>query len=295
MTWLSGTLPPSERLIFESEAVCIGTVRCAPDHADFRDCGGARSFCFVFPRSAVIIRQPERPAFTEDPTVISFYNQCQPYERLPLSPDGDRCEWFGIAPAIVREAVRPYDHGAADDERRPLRMASVRSRSASYLRQRLLVEQLTSEPAAVDALEVEETVLGLLDRAVADAYAVQTRRPSGGTATRDLAEHARRVLARHFREPITLTALAASLDTSVFHLCRVFRHVCGTSIHQHLTELRVRAAVEPLRDRSIDLARLAVDLGFSTHSHFTAVFRRRFGRTPSEVRAAISRRGTPRP
>jgi len=279
MTWLSGALPPSERLIFESDA----------------DCGGARSFCFVFPRSAVIIRQPDRPTFTEDPTIVSFYNRCQPYERLPLGPDGDRCEWFGISPAIVREAVRPYDPAAAEDERKPLRMTSVRSRSASYLRQRLLVERLTSDAAAVDPLEVEETVLGLLERAVADAYADRASRPAGRTPARDLAEHARRVLARHFREPITLTALAARLETSVFHLCRVFRHVCGTSIHQHLTDLRVRAAVEPLHDRTIDLARLGVDLGFSTHSHFTAVFRRRFGHTPSDVRTAISRRDTSRP
>ena len=42
----------------------------------------------------------------------------------------------------------------------------------------------------------------------------------------------------------------------------------------------------PRRD---DLTALALDLGFSSHSHFTAAFRRAFGRPPAEFRR-ITRR-----
>jgi AraC-like DNA-binding protein len=38
-----------------------------------------------------------------------------------------------------------------------------------------------------------------------------------------------------------------------------------------------------------DLARLALDLGFSSHSHFTTAFRRRYGDTPAQARARIRR------
>jgi AraC-like DNA-binding protein len=33
-----------------------------------------------------------------------------------------------------------------------------------------------------------------------------------------------------------------------------------------------------------DLTALALDLGFSSHAHFTSAFRQTYGRTPSEFR-----------
>lgn len=58
----------------------------------------------------------------------------------------------------------------------------------------------------------------------------------------------------------------------------VFRVVEGRPLHKYLVQLRLaRALVEvPHAD---DLTALACELGFSNHSHFTAVFRRTFGCT----------------
>lgn len=36
-----------------------------------------------------------------------------------------------------------------------------------------------------------------------------------------------------------------------------------------------------------DLSALALDLGFSTHSHFTSAFRQLYGRTPAELQRAL--------
>jgi AraC-like DNA-binding protein len=41
--------------------------------------------------------------------------------------------------------------------------------------------------------------------------------------------------------------------------------------------------------RQLDLTTLALNLGFSSHSHFSAVFRRAFGLTPSQFREATRR------
>jgi AraC family transcriptional regulator len=73
---------------------------------------------------------------------------------------------------------------------------------------------------------------------------------------------------------------------SVFHLCRTFRAVTGQTIHAYRTQLRLRAALERVEYAS-DLSAVALDLGFSSHSHFTAAFRRAFGVTPSGVRRAL--------
>ncbi|TLZ02650.1 MAG: helix-turn-helix transcriptional regulator, partial [Gammaproteobacteria bacterium] len=38
-----------------------------------------------------------------------------------------------------------------------------------------------------------------------------------------------------------------------------------------------------------DLSALSLDLGFSSHSHFSAAFQRTYGRTPSEFRRSLQR------
>jgi AraC-like DNA-binding protein len=64
-----------------------------------------------------------------------------------------------------------------------------------------------------------------------------------------------------------------------------------SSLHAYRTELRLRHALERLLERREHITQIALDLGFSSHSHFTAAFRRAFGLTPSafirQARAAI--------
>ena len=73
------------------------------------------------------------------------------------------------------------------------------------------------------------------------------------------------------------------MGTSPFHLARVFRRESGLTIHAYVHQLRLRTALERVMDRE-DLSRVAVDLGYATHSHFTASFRRSFGVPPSSLR-----------
>jgi AraC-like DNA-binding protein len=62
----------------------------------------------------------------------------------------------------------------------------------------------------------------------------------------------------------------------------------GTSVHQYLLQRRLTLARDRLAQGVTSLSALALDLGFSTHSHFTAAFRRRFGITPREARLVLS-------
>jgi AraC-like DNA-binding protein len=54
-----------------------------------------------------------------------------------------------------------------------------------------------------------------------------------------------------------------------------------------VTELRLRASLEDVCDRFAPLARVALKSGFSSQSHFTTAFLRRFGTTPAAYRRAI--------
>jgi AraC-like DNA-binding protein len=55
-------------------------------------------------------------------------------------------------------------------------------------------------------------------------------------------------------------------------------------LHGDRNELRLRCALERLERDDCDLTRLALDLGYSSHSHFTSSFRVLFGVPPSAIR-----------
>jgi AraC-like DNA-binding protein len=105
-------------------------------------------------------------------------------------------------------------------------------------------------------------------------------------ARRRYVEDAKVILQERFREKLRLDDVARSLYVSTFHLCRLFKQETGMPIHRYLNRLRLREAVAPVLAGKADLGTLARELGFSSHSHFTAAFRKEFGVPPREVRRA---------
>jgi AraC-like DNA-binding protein len=99
----------------------------------------------------------------------------------------------------------------------------------------------------------------------------------------------RALLALRLGEPVTLEDVGRAVGVSPFHLCRLFRAVTGTTIARYRHTLRLRAALERVARPDADLSAVALDHGYSSHSHFTAAFRREFGMTPTEFRRAAAR------
>jgi AraC-like DNA-binding protein len=91
---------------------------------------------------------------------------------------------------------------------------------------------------------------------------------------------------------VTLRDLAREVGCSPYYLCRVFRRATGRTIHGYREQLRLRTALAALADGA-DLTTLALDLGYSSHSHFTASFRKAFGTPPSRVRGSLTSRASP--
>ena len=276
-----------DRLVRATDSVQVGAFRCPVSHPAFVDSGPIRNHCFVFPRTPVVIRHSNGRPFAADPTVVTLYNKGQEYRRIAVSPDGDLCDWYAIAPDLLRDALAAYDPPAADDERRPIRFPFVRVDPATYLEQRLLFSEV-ARAQELDALHLDESVMGLLDHVLAHAYGGDGRvKAPQKSAPVELAHDACELLGRRFAESLTLAEIARVLDVSVFHMCRMFRRVTGTTIHEYRNQLRLRSALARLEDGDCDLSQLALDLGFSSHSHFTASFRRAFGVPPSTARRDV--------
>jgi AraC-like DNA-binding protein len=273
-------------VLYQSAFLRIGRWRCPATHPCFRDSGPASETLFVFPRESVRIQHEGSAPFVADANTVTYYNAGQRYRRWRLSAWGDRCEWFAFVPSIVAESLATHEPAAKDRLERPFRFSHGPADHLSYLRQRLVFEHVARERIA-DRLFVEETMCDVLTRVTAIAYGrlgVTARSRKGPKHDVDVAEAARDVIARRYREPLSLDDIGRSAGASVFHLARVFRQRTGFSLHQYRNQLRLRFALERLTDAKTELSALALDLGFSSHSHFTETFRRTFGRTPSSLR-----------
>jgi AraC family transcriptional regulator len=133
------------------------------------------------------------------------------------------------------------------------------------------------------ALAVHESALEILT-AVVTASTPRREPPTASRAARAAVETTAQTLAFSFAQDLSLDALARAVGLSPWYLSRVFRQVAGVSIWQHVTTLRMQAALERLAGGEVNLSDMAQTLGFSSHSHFSATFRRTFGVSPSMTR-----------
>jgi AraC-like DNA-binding protein len=146
------------------------------------------------------------------------------------------------------------------------------------------VQASRADGVAAAGLDAEELALELL-AAVASAQDLGERRMRGPSRT---TTRARELLAARFADDLRIDALATEAGCSAFHLMRTFRAETGRSLRAYRRELRVAAALPRLADGERDLARLALELGFAHHSHFSASFRRVLGRSPAVVRDELA-------
>jgi AraC-like DNA-binding protein len=275
---------PVDEVTCETELVTIGAFRAGVDDPLFRDSGPAERAIFVFPRTSVVIRHVDKAPFTTDTCTVTYYNRGQRYTREPIDPRGDRCEWFAIRPDLLLDVLGSYEPEVAEHPAEPFSMPCGPSDARSYAAQRTVVRHVEGE-GCPDALAVDESVVAILDHLLTLAHG----RPSPADAGR-LAPAVKRYLADRFTASDSLETIADAVGCSVFHLCRVFRDETGTTIHRYRHQLRLRRSLELVAEPDSDLTDVALQLGFSSHSHFTAAFRKAFGTTPSEFRRAPSSR-----
>lgn len=138
-------------------------------------------------------------------------------------------------------------------------------------------------------LEVEEVAASFLGNVLLSAG--ENRPPVRKTSKimRQL-EAAKAVLASHPEKNWKLTTLARLLGSSPFHLTRMFREHVGIPMHRYHVHTRLGRSIDLLLETNQDLTTIALNIGFSSHSHFTACFRQLVGLTPRRFRAAASTR-----
>jgi len=89
-----------------------------------------------------------------------------------------------------------------------------------------------------------------------------------------------------YDEPLTVADLAAAAMLSPAHFSREFRKAFGETPHQYLLTRRLQRAAELLRHTDHAVADICMRVGLESVGSFTSSFRRIYGITPTQYRAA---------
>ena len=99
----------------------------------------------------------------------------------------------------------------------------------------------------------------------------------------------RRIVGRmqDFDGDLSLQALANESGYSRVHFVRMFKTATGCSPHNYLLNLKLERARELLKNPSMSLIDIALDCGFSSHSHMSRLFHKIVGVTPTAYRRSL--------
>jgi AraC family transcriptional regulator len=217
-----------------------------------------------------------RGAFTE--TSGGERLTCTP-ETLKVMPAGERhCDDFdrgdarGLLVETDPERARTIrTHAPVLDER-----VSFHGGLPAALARRVYQEFRQADEAAPLAVE------GLLLEMLAAVSRHRTERLPNGAAPW-LVEIRDRLHGDLAARP-ALAELAAAVSVHPVTLARAFRRTFGCTVGEYLRRLRIERAAERLAAGSETLAEIALAAGFADQSHFSNVFRRRLGMSPSAYR-----------
>lgn len=230
---------------------------------------------------------------TADVNQAMFFSKDTVYRVSHPVDHGDRGTSFTVAPSILVDIVRELDPSIDDHPEAPFPFLTGPCEPAVFWRHRDFVRRLEnadSEP--LESLWADVTGLQLMADVLEAAFArhgsKRTQRIATAADHAERTEAAKAYLAVHMAENISLEDVAGVANASPFNFARIFQRQTGLPIHRYLTLLRLRASLELIASNDSDLTSVALDLGFSSHSHFTDVFRREFGETPSDFRKKLS-------
>ena len=120
-------------------------------------------------------------------------------------------------------------------------------------------------------------------------------RPHTAAERRRLYLLARVVVARHYREQLTLERVAGALSSSPRQLQRCYAQFGQVSFREDLQSKRLRVAADLLiEQRFIAVADVARLVGYEHGPHFARAFRRRYGVPPGIFRERALRAGAQR-
>lgn len=94
----------------------------------------------------------------------------------------------------------------------------------------------------------------------------------------------------HLQQEITMMEMADLCHLSPSYFSRTFNKETGESFVNYISSRRIQLAKELLLETGKSISQIAEEVGYDNISHFTAVFKRTEGITPSAYRSSKKRK-----
>ena len=238
----------------------------------------------AFPHRGVYLHSVGAKEHVADVNHLMVINPDVPYRVSHPVAGGDATLTLAVDPATLLE-VTPTQYRSTRERpalnRSSLRIDARTQLFAALLRQRLL-------RGTIDRLEAETLALHLIRHALGNT-SNGTR--GGNRRPEQMADQVKLLLSEDPWRRWTLAAIAEEVSVTPVYLTDAFRRVEGIPLYRYHLQLRLASALTVL-EQSDDLMSLAIDLGFHSHSHFSAAFKKAFGYTPSEFKRSIAGRNS---
>ena len=268
--------------LLESPTVTVRDVYCQGScrQASAEECATATQL--VFPYRGVYVRHLGHDQAVAEANQVLFFNASEGYRVTHPVPGGDASLTLVISEPLLRE-LAPLTF-LRDSRTLAFRQQRLRIDARAQVLVALLRHSLRHNIA--EPLEAESLALTLVQRALGP----RTTHAAGASIGRQrLVDRVKLVLASDLARRWTLAEIAAEVRGSPVYLTQVFQQVEGLPLYRYQLRLRLARALDLLAQYD-DLTALSLDLGFSSHSHFSAAFRQAYGRSPTAFRQAAFNR-----
>ncbi len=121
-------------------------------------------------------------------------------------------------------------------------------------------------------------VLGIVG--VIQEYHQHRRKDAGGQDIHEAMNH----IYRHYREKVSIQAMAKLCEMSLRQFERKFKSYFNLTPQQFIIKMRIHDSCEMLRTASMPIGEIAFELGFYDQSSFTVQFKKAMGLTPLQYR-----------
>jgi YesN/AraC family two-component response regulator len=105
-----------------------------------------------------------------------------------------------------------------------------------------------------------------------------------------LISRAKLYITEHQHEELSLRQVAASVNTSAFYFCKMFKQATGLTFTDYLARVRIEKVKNLLLNPHKRISEVAYEVGFQSLSQFNRVFRRVSGEAPTVWRANLSKK-----
>lgn len=99
-----------------------------------------------------------------------------------------------------------------------------------------------------------------------------------------IVERVKKYIEEHLDRLLNVSDIASSLFMNADYLSRLFKNESGISLKEYITKRKVESAQLLLRTTSLPVSVIAAKLGYDNFSHFSQVYRRATGLSPTDER-----------